>query len=163
MYLLVLHGLYFYVSIVVACVCHMSSSNCSIRCLVELHLPNFFGQCLNARTFVKRRFLLYLCFIILVIIWTVYLMKSVLVSTRRENLTISPVTTPYFDRIVSFESWFGKFGLSDSGAPATIMKSVFLYKVRLNRPFLMLIVSSRKLTSLPSSPSIWSGLSAAGC
>ena len=86
-------------------------------------------------------------------------MKSVLVSTRRENLTISPVTTPYLDRIVSFESWFGKFGLSDSGTPATIMKSVFLYKVRRNRPFLMLIVSSRKLTSLPSSPSIWSGLS----
>ena len=56
-------------------------------------------------------------------------MKSVLVSTRRENLTISPVTTPYLDRIVSFESWCGKFGLSDSGAPATIMKSVFLYKV----------------------------------
>ena len=121
MYLLVLHGLYFYVSIVVACVCHMSSSNCSIRCLVELHLPNFFGQCLNARTFVKRRFLLYLCFIILVIIWTVNLMKSVLVSTRRENLTISPVTTPYLDLIVNFESCFGKLGLSDNGAPVHLV------------------------------------------
>ena len=130
-----------------------------MRCFVELHVPNVFGQCLNDRIFVKRRFRLYLCFIILVIIWTVYLMKSVLVSTRRENLTISPVTTPYLDRIVNFESWFGKLGRSDSGTPATVMKSVFLYKVRRNRPFLMLIVSSRKLTSLPSSPSIWSGLS----
>ena len=130
-----------------------------MRCLVELHFPNFFGQCLNARIFVKRRFLLYLCFTIFVIIWIVDLMKSVLVSTRRENLTISPVTTPYLDRIVSFESWFGKLGRSDSGAPATVMKSVFRYKVRRNRPCLMLIVSSRKLTLLPSSPSIWSGLS----
>ena len=51
-----------------------------MRCLVELHFPNFFGQCLNARIFVKRRFLLYLCFTIFVIIWIVYLMKSVLVS-----------------------------------------------------------------------------------
>ena len=75
-----------------------------MRCFVELHVPNVFGQCLNDRIFVKRRFRLYLCFIILVIIWTVYVMKSVLVSTRRENLTISPVTTPYLDRIVSFES-----------------------------------------------------------
>ena len=71
-----------------------------MRCLVELHFPNFFGQCLNARIFVKRRFLLYLCFTIFVIIWIVYLMKSVLVSTRRENLTISPVTTPYLDLAV---------------------------------------------------------------
>ena len=91
--------------------CHISSSNRSICCLVELHFPNFFGQCLNDRTFVKRRCRLYLCFTILVIIWIVYLMKSVLVSTRRENLTISPVTTPYLDRILSFESWFGKLGL----------------------------------------------------
>ena len=135
----------------------MSSSNCSIRCLVELHLPNFFGQCLNDRTFVKRRFRLYPCCTILAIIGAVYLMKSVSVSTRRENLTISPVTTPYLDRIVSFESWSGKFGLSDSGAPATIMKSAFLYKVRRNRPSLMLIVSSRKSTALPSLPSILGG------
>ena len=112
-----------------------------MRCLVELHFPNFFGQCLNARIFVKRRFLLYLCFTIFVIIWIVYLMKSVLVSTRRENLTISLVTTPYLDRIVNFESWFGKLGLSDSGAPATtvtIMKSVFL-------PHAFSIVLSRKV------------------
>ena len=40
--LLVLHGLYFYVSIVVICVCHMSSSKCSMRCLAEPHFPNFF-------------------------------------------------------------------------------------------------------------------------
>ena len=31
-------------------------------------------------------------------------MKSVLVSTRRENLTISPVTTPYLDRMLSVAS-----------------------------------------------------------
>ena len=132
-----------------------------MRCFVELHVPNVFGQCLNDRIFVKRRFLLYLCFTILVIIWIVYLMKSVLVSTRRENLTISPVTTPYLDLIVNFEScWhFGKLGLSDSGAPATIMKSVFLYKVRLNCPCLMLMVLSKKITAVPSSPSISRGLS----
>ena len=92
-----------------------------MRCLVELHFPNFFGQCLNDRTFVKRRFRLYPCCIILAIIITVYLMKSVWVSTRRENLTISPVTTPYLDLIVNFESCFGKLGLSDNGAPVHLV------------------------------------------
>jgi hypothetical protein len=76
-------------------------------------------------------------------------MKSVLVSTRCENLTISPVTTPYLDLIVSFESCYGKLGLSDSGAPATTMKSVFVYKVRLNCPCLMLMVCPRRLPQYP--------------
>ncbi len=75
-----------------------------MRRLVELHFPNFFGQYLNERTFVKRRRRLYLNLTILVIIWTVYLMKSVFVSSRRKNLTISPVTIPYLDRIINFES-----------------------------------------------------------
>ncbi len=55
-------------------------------------------------TFVKSLRRLYLNLTILVIIWVLYLMKSVFVSARRENLTISPVTTPYLDRIVNFES-----------------------------------------------------------
>ena len=137
----------------------MSSINFSMRRLVEVHFTNFFGQCLNERTFVKRFRQSYLNLSILVIIWIVYLMKSVLVSTRCENLTISPVTTPYLDLIVSFESCYGKLGLSDSGAPATTMKSVFLYKVRLNCPCLMLMVLSKKITAVPSSPSISRGLS----
>ena len=62
--LLVLHGLYFNVSNVAACVCNMPSSNCIMRCFVELHVPNVFGQCLNDRIFVKRRFLLYLCLLL---------------------------------------------------------------------------------------------------
>ena len=52
----------------------------SMICLVDLHFPNFFGQCLNDRTFVKRRSRLNPCCIILSISMTVYLMKSVWVS-----------------------------------------------------------------------------------
>ena len=79
---LVLHGLYFYFYLC-CCVCHMSSINLSLRRLVELHFPNFFGQCLNERTFIKRRRRLYLNFAILVITWIVYLT----LSTQREGWT----------------------------------------------------------------------------
>ena len=85
-------------------ICHQVTVVCVVFSLVALHFPNFFGQCLNEYTFVKSLRRLYLNLTILVIIWVLYLMKSVFVSARRENLTISPVTTPYLDRIVNFES-----------------------------------------------------------
>ena len=47
-----------------------------MRCLVELHFPNFFGQCLNARIFVKRRFLLYLIYILFFVLFPFHLKTS---------------------------------------------------------------------------------------
>jgi hypothetical protein len=48
-------------------------------------------------------------------------MKSVSVSVRREYRTISLVTTPTFERSVSFESYQGKLGDSDRALPSMKM------------------------------------------